>query len=112
MIGPAAEKLCGCHPTGCNRSQRMSGESPEAILPDRPATGVEVITGIVKRLPNGPGVYRMIDAKGTVLYVGKARSLKKRVQSYTRLANQSGRIARAIQATASMEFVSTRTETE
>ena len=38
----------------------------------------------------------MIDAKGTVLYVGKARSLKKRVQSYTRLAHQSGRIARAI----------------
>ena len=90
----------------------MSTESPEAIVPERPATGTEVIAGIVKRLPNGPGVYRMIDAKGTVLYVGKARSLKKRVQSYTRLANQSGRIARAIQATASMEFVSTRTETE
>src|SRR6202011_2883775 len=90
----------------------MSGEPKEAILPERPASGVEVIAGIVKRLPNGPGVYRMIDAKGTVLYVGKARSLKKRVQSYTRIANQSGRIARAIQATASMEFVSTHTETE
>ena len=74
--------------------------------------GAGVIADIVKRLPNGPGVYRMIDAKGAVLYVGKARSLKKRVQSYTRLAGQSGRIARAIAATASMEFVSTRTETE
>ncbi len=86
----------------------------EAILP-LPAPvrqGVEVIVDAVKRLPNGPGVYRMIDAKGTVLYVGKARSLKKRVQSYTRLTNQSGRIARAIHATATMEFVSTRTETE
>jgi excinuclease ABC subunit C len=90
----------------------MSTHSPEAIEPERPETGVAVIAGIVKRLPNGPGVYRMIDAKGTVLYVGKARSLKKRVQSYTRLANQSGRIARAVLATASMEFVSTRTETE
>ena len=90
----------------------MTTESSEAIVPERPASGVEVIGDIVKRLPNGPGVYRMIDAKGTVLYVGKARSLKKRVQSYTRLANQSGRIARAIMATAAMEFVSTRTETE
>jgi excinuclease ABC subunit C len=92
----------------------MSTESQEqeAVVPKRPVTGIEVIAGIVKRLPNGPGVYRMIDAKGNALYVGKARSLKKRVQSYTRLANQSGRIARAIQATTSMEFVSTRTETE
>src|SRR5882724_8568308 len=88
----------------------MSDTSPPNITEER--SGPEVIAEAVKRLPNGPGVYRMIDAKGTVLYVGKARSLKKRVQSYTRLANQSGRIARAIQATATMEFVSTRTETE
>src|SRR5947209_12415981 len=94
------------------KPSKMSIQSPEAIEPERPATGVAVIAGIVKRLPSGPGVYRMIDAKGTVLYVGKARSLKKRVQSYTRLANQSGRIARAIQATAALEFVSTKTETE
>ncbi len=78
----------------------------------RPVTGRDVIAGIIKRLPNGPGVYRMIDAKGAVLYVGKARNLKKRVQSYARLVGQPGRIARAISATASMEFVSTRTETE
>ncbi|MCB1496342.1 MAG: excinuclease ABC subunit UvrC, partial [Bauldia sp.] len=74
--------------------------------------GVEVIADVIRRLPNGPGVYRMIDAGGKVLYVGKARSLRKRVQSYTRLANQPGRIARMIMATASMEFVSTRSETE
>ncbi len=74
-------------------------------------TGPEVIAEAVKRLPNGPGVYRMIDAKGTVLYVGKARSLKKRVANYTRIS-QVARIARAIQQTAAMEFVSTRTETE
>ena len=65
----------------------------------------------MKRLPNGPGVYRMIDAKGTVLYVGKARSLKKRVANYTRIS-QTARIARAVHLTATMEFVSTRTETE
>ena len=77
-----------------------------------PRMGPEVIAEAVKRLPNGPGVYRMIDAKGAVLYVGKARSLKKRVQSYTRVGGLSGRIQRVIMATAAMEFVSTRTETE
>nr|WP_244530838.1 excinuclease ABC subunit UvrC [Pseudoxanthobacter soli] len=92
---------------------------PGADLPvaedDAPAAtlrGVAVIADAVRRLPNQPGVYRMIDAKGDVLYVGKARSLKKRVTSYTRIAGQSNRIARMIQATASMEFVTTRTETE
>lgn len=79
---------------------------------EAPPTGVEVIADFVRRLPNGPGVYRMIDAKGGVLYVGKARSLKKRVQNYTRLTGQSGRLMRMIQQTATMEFVSTRTETE
>jgi excinuclease ABC subunit C len=74
--------------------------------------GVEVIAAIVKQLPNGPGVYRMIDAKGDVLYVGKARSLKKRVASYARPVNLNTRILRMVQATAAMEFVSTRTETE
>jgi excinuclease ABC subunit C len=78
----------------------------------RGPSGPEVIADIVKRLPNGPGVYRMMDAKGTVLYVGKARSLKKRVQSYTRPQGVSGRIQRVIMQTAAMEFVSTRTETE
>jgi excinuclease ABC subunit C len=86
-------------------------EAPIETVPPR-KTGPDVIADIVKRLPNGPGVYRMIDAKGTVLYVGKARSLKKRVQSYARPAGQSGRIHRVIMATAEMEFVSTRTETE
>jgi excinuclease ABC subunit C len=90
----------------------MSDETIEGAEAPRPATGAAVIAGIVKRLPNGPGVYRMIDAKGTVLYVGKARSLKKRVTSYTHPERLSSRIARAIAATASMEFVSTRTETE
>ncbi len=74
--------------------------------------GADAIAAIVGRLPNGPGVYRMLDAKGTVLYVGKARSLRKRVASYARPANASSRIMRMINATATMEFITTRTEIE
>jgi excinuclease ABC subunit C len=75
-------------------------------------SGEAVIVTAVKTLPNAPGVYRMIDRDGNVLYVGKARSLKKRVISYTRIAGQSSRIARMIRATSTMDFVRTRTETE
>jgi excinuclease ABC subunit C len=74
--------------------------------------GAELIAAFVKRLPNGPGVYRMFGADEEVLYVGKARSLKKRVTSYTRLGGHTNRIARMIAKTRHMEFVTTRTETE
>ncbi len=76
------------------------------------ASGPEVIGAAVKTLPNAPGVYRMIGGNGDVLYVGKARSLKKRVISYARPAAQNTRIARMIRATQSMDFVRTGTETE
>ena len=75
-------------------------------------TGPEVIQRYLKLLPNAPGVYRMIDAAGDVIYVGKARSLKNRVSNYARLGGHTHRIARMIQATAAMEFVSVRTEAE
>ncbi len=74
--------------------------------------GAEVIQALVKRLPNAPGVYRMLNAEGGVLYVGKARSLKKRVSNYAQGRGHSNRIARMIRETANMEFVTTRTETE
>ena len=74
--------------------------------------GVEVIARHAKTAPAGPGVYRMIDAKGEVLYVGKARHLKKRVQSYARGQGHNNRIARMVADTASMEFVTTATEME
>jgi excinuclease ABC subunit C len=74
-------------------------------------TGREVILRHAKLAPRGPGVYRMLDRKGDVLYVGKAKNVGKRVISYARNGHEN-RIARMIAATASMEFVSTTTETE
>jgi len=74
--------------------------------------GTDLISAYVKNLTPRPGVYRMLDKTGTVLYVGKARNLKKRVASYTRLNGHSHRIATMIAATAAMEFVVTHTETE
>jgi excinuclease ABC subunit C len=80
--------------------------------PDSVQRGTEVIRHFWTTLPNAPGVYRMLDAKGDVLYVGKAKSLKNRVGSYARGQAHSNRIARMIGQTASMEFVTTATETE
>jgi excinuclease ABC subunit C len=76
------------------------------------AGGVEAIQRYAKHAPAGPGVYRMFDAKGEVLYVGKAKSIKKRIVSYARMAGHTARIMRMIAATATIEFVSTTTETE
>ena len=86
--------------------------SSDSTTEAQPEVGPKVIARILQNLPSGPGVYRMISRDGTVLYVGKARSLKKRVQSYARLTGHSGRIARMITETADMEFVTTATETE
>ncbi len=74
--------------------------------------GTEVIKRFWATLPNAPGVYRMLDQKGDVLYVGKAKSLKARVGSYARGQAHSNRIARMIGETSSMEFVTTGTESE
>ncbi|MBX3581546.1 MAG: excinuclease ABC subunit UvrC [Rhizobiaceae bacterium] len=74
--------------------------------------GPEVIQTLVKRLPNAPGVYRMMNAAGDVLYVGKARSLKKRVTNYANGRFHTNRIGRMVRETATMEFVVTRTEIE
>ncbi len=84
-------------------------EEPAA---DLSAPGPDVIRRFGRMLPNRPGVYRMIDAKGEVIYVGKARSLRNRVMNYTRLGGHTSRIAAMIAATANMEFVTTETEAE
>jgi len=94
---------------------RAAPPEPAATMaPDdsvRPA-GPEVIAAYVKTLPSSPGVYRMIDAAGDVVYVGKARSLKARVSNYARLGGHTNRIARMIAVTVQMEFVTVRTEAE
>lgn len=79
---------------------------------DAPLTGHRLIADYCRRLDSSPGVYRMLDAQGAVLYVGKARNLKARVSNYARPSGHSGRIARMIRETASMMFLTTRTETE
>jgi excinuclease ABC subunit C len=75
-------------------------------------TGPDVIRDHVSRLPGKPGVYRMYDAKGDVIYVGKARNLKNRVSNYARGQGHNNRIALMISLTANMEFVVTATEAE
>jgi excinuclease ABC subunit C len=92
----------------------MSEEPTTLTSPPEPPgkTGPEVISAYLKLLPQSPGVYRMLDAAGEVIYVGKARSLKARVSNYARLNGHTNRIARMILATASMEFVTVRTEAE
>ena len=79
---------------------------------DAPRQGHQVIRDYLKTIDQSPGVYRMLDAQSRVLYVGKARALKRRVSNYAKPAGHSPRIARMISETASMMFLTTRTETE
>ncbi|MGH7116389.1 MAG: excinuclease ABC subunit UvrC [Stellaceae bacterium] len=76
------------------------------------AAGVAVIRAALKTMPATPGVYRMLARNGDALYVGKARSLKSRVQNYTHVAALSNRLRRMIAETVAMEIVSTHTEAE
>ena len=86
--------------------------STDEDAPMSPLTGPACIQAYLKTLPDTPGVYRMMDAKGNVLYVGKAKSLKKRVASYVKTGGHLDRIARMIADTAEMLFVTTASETE
>lgn len=74
--------------------------------------GVEIIKGYLRTLPDRPGVYRMLNDEGDALYVGKARSLKKRVTNYTMPVKLPIRLQRMIAETTQMEFVTTHTEVE
>lgn len=99
-------------------------EDDESRLPDLPddtsdtiaeaplAIGRAAIEHAIRHAPTSPGVYRMMNAASDVLYVGKAKNVRKRLSSYARPTGQVMRIARMIAATATVEIVSTETETE
>lgn len=95
--------------TSRESSDNLSANDPAH---DKPAYGPSLIADYVKNLPHKPGVYRMFDEHETVLYVGKAKNLKKRVTAYTSYRRHTIRIQRMIRATVSMEFVITGSETE
>src|SRR5258708_9212540 len=105
----------------------LKDDEEEAQLPDLPdeggvgldvppeaglGAGRNVISEFAKHAPQGPGVYRMIGAGGEVLYVGKAKNIRKRVVAYARPTGEVTRIARMVAITASIEFVTTATETQ
>ena len=82
-----------------------------ADQPDLEA-GVAAIRNVVKTLPIKPGVYRMYDARGDVLYVGKAKALKNRVTNYTQVDRLPNRLRRMVAQTRSMTIVTTNSEAE
>ncbi len=105
---------------------QLLDEDEEQSLPDTEQTseidlgdvagslpaGRAAIARYARLAPSSPGVYRMIDAKGDVLYVGKAKNIRKRIVAYARPTGYDTRIERMVAATAALEFVSTATETE
>ncbi len=92
----------------------MSESLPHLQSPESQSSlnGADLIRDFVTRLPAKPGVYRMYDGDGAVIYVGKARNLKNRVSNYTRGQGHNNRIALMISLTCNMEFVVTATEAE
>jgi excinuclease ABC subunit C len=96
--------------TGKAETDRRGFDEEGAAAPAR--AGHAVIRDYLRRLDERPGVYRMLDAKGDVLYVGKARNLRKRVAAYAKPVAANSRIGRMIAATCSMMFLTTDSETE
>jgi excinuclease ABC subunit C len=90
----------------------IDSPNESASGPTRLQRGVEIIQAQLKTLPSGPGVYRMLNAKGDALYVGKARSLRKRVHSYTQLDRLPNRLQRMVAETTKLEVIATHTEVE
>jgi excinuclease ABC subunit C len=98
------------------REEDEDSSLPELEMESAPAgtlaAGRAAIARFAKLAPSASGVYRMIDTQGDVLYVGKAKNIRKRVTAYARPTGHDSRISRMIAATVSLEFVSTKTETE
>ena len=91
----------------------MTGPTPQPDTMPAPAlSGGDTIRTALETMPSSPGVYRMLDAKGAALYVGKARNLKKRVTSYTQTGRLNTRLARMVDETRAVEVITTHTEVE
>lgn len=101
-----------------NNPQRISRSAPalpgaaKRLTASSFTRGAEVLREQLKTMPVSPGVYRMVSAKGEVLYVGKAKNLKKRVTQYTQAERLPNRIQRMVALTHALELVSTHTESE
>lgn len=99
-------------PRGAERfHEERAAYTVSSATPDLDA-GITAIRNTVKTLKPRPGVYRMLDARGDVLYVGKARSLKARVPNYTQVKALSNRLKRMVSQTRAMEIVVTGSEAE
>jgi excinuclease ABC subunit C len=105
-------EISGAEVAECEETPGVELDLDSEAGADSLRRGVRAIRAHWQHAPAGPGVYRMLAEDGAVLYVGKAKSLRKRVASYTRLAGHTNRIARMIALTATMVFASTRTEVE
>ncbi|MDP4539031.1 excinuclease ABC subunit UvrC [Qipengyuania sp. DY56-A-20] len=99
-------------PRGKERFNEERATSTVAGAQPDLAAGVAAIRETVQTLKPKPGVYRMLDARGEVLYVGKARSLKARVANYTQVKNLTNRLQRMVGQTRGMEIVTTNSEAE
>jgi excinuclease ABC subunit C len=99
-------------PDGVPEDGPETGESVEPARQGGLSAGVAVIRAALRTMPAGPGVYRMLNRKGDALYVGKARSLKNRVQNYAHPAGLSNRLRRMVAETATLDIVVTETEAE
>ena len=100
------------HPRGSERFNEDRATYTVAQAKPDLEVGVAAIRRVQRTLKPQPGVYRMTDARGEVLYVGKARSLKARVANYTQIAQLSNRLRRMVSQTRGMEIVTTRSEAE
>jgi excinuclease ABC subunit C len=103
------KRLGACNPVPMRYLSVMDDALP---APADPPRGAHVIEAALQTMPLGPGVYRMLDRRGDALYVGKARSLKKRVASYVQTGRLAERLRRMVSETVTMEVVTTHTEAE
>ena len=90
-----------------NTDPALAESAPPTVM-----EGLRVIETTLATLPHAPGVYRMLDAKGDALYVGKARDLRRRVVAYTQMPRLPERLRRMVQETRRMEIVTTASEAE